>query len=86
MSRVCCCAEGLYRQKQTREAELEQVKSVARQIIEDPIVSDKQRVRETMSDLQDKWQDLSDRLVQIISYSVSSMLSLLSTHHWRNYV
>jgi len=64
----------LYREKETREAELERVKSAARQIIEDPVTSDKQRVREIISDLQDSWQDLSDRLVQIISYSVSLMV------------
>ena len=87
--------QGLYRQKQSREADLERVKTTARQIINDPVTSDKHRVRETLSELQEKWQDLSDRLVQMISYSVSfisysiyclhslldlNKLSILNTH------
>lgn len=74
VSRQCCwcrCVVGLYRQKQSREAELDRVKAIARRLIEDPVTSDKHRVRETLSELQEKWQDLSDRLVQMISYSVS---------------
>ena len=66
---------GLYKQKQTREADLERVKSTARQLIDDPLTSDKRRVRETLSELQEKWQDLSVRLVQMISYSVSFTLA-----------
>ena len=66
-----CCVEGLYRQKQSREADVERVKAIARQIINDPVTADKHRVRETLSELREKWQDLSDRLVQMISYSVS---------------
>ena len=73
-----CDTEGLYRQKQSREADLERVKTVARQIVNDPVTSDKHRVRETLSELQEKWQDLSDRLVQMISYSVSSLCIVLT--------
>jgi len=71
--------EGLYRQKQSRESELERVKAVARGIIEDPVTSDKHRVREMLAELQEKWQDLSDRLVQMISYSVSCISDQLCT-------
>jgi len=73
------CVEGLYRQKKSREADLERVKMMARELIDDPVTSDKQRVRESLSELQDNWQQLSDRLVQIISYSVSYR-SLHSSH------
>jgi len=74
---ACGGVEGLYRQKQSREAGLERVKTTARQIIDDPVTSDKHRVRETLSELQEKWQDLSDRLVQMISYTVSSICTVL---------
>lgn len=53
------------------------MKTTARQIIDDPVTSDKHRVRETLSELQEKWQDLSDRLVQMISYTVSSICTVL---------
>ena len=75
---VIVVVEGLYRQKQSREADIGKVKTLARQIIDDPITSHKHCVRETMSDLQDKWQDLSDRLVQMISYSVSFISTALT--------
>jgi len=73
----CGNVEGLYRQKQSHEADLERVKTIARNIIDDPVTSDKHRVRETLAELQDKWQDLSERLVQMISYSVSSIIVLM---------
>jgi len=79
---ICHGVEGLYRQKQSREADLERVKTTAREIIHDPVTSDKHRVRETLSELQEKWQDLSDRLVQMISYTVSYICTILIVVHF----
>lgn len=62
--------EGLYRQKQTREADIDRIKTVARQLIDDPTTADKHRLRETLGGVQGKWNDLTERLVQMISYTV----------------
>jgi len=62
--------EGLYRQKQGREADMDRLKVLGRELIDDPTTGDKHRLRETLANVQDKWNELTERLVQMISYTV----------------
>ena len=62
--------ESLYRQKQMKQADLEHIKAIGRELIDDPLTGEKHRLRETLADMQGKWHDLTELLVQMISYSV----------------
>lgn len=64
--------EGLYVQKHGKQPDLEKIKTIGRELIDDPITGDKHHLREMIADMQGKWQDLTELLVQMISYSVSS--------------
>ena len=66
--------ESLYVQKQGKQDDLEKIKTIGRELIEDPVTGDKHHLRETIADMQGKWQDLTELLVQMISYSVSSLI------------
>ena len=74
-------AEALYRQKQTHEPEMEAIKTTARDLIDDPSTCDKHAVRDTLSGVQEKWNDMTERLVNMISYSVSDKCDL-SRFQW----
>lgn len=63
--------ESLYVQKQSKQPDLEKIKTIGRVLIDDPVTGDKHHLREMIADMQGKWQDLTELLVQMISYSVS---------------
>ncbi len=63
--------ENLYRAKQDKQPDLESIKKIARQLIDDPNTADKNHLRETLADVQGKWHDLTELLVQMISFAVS---------------
>lgn len=63
--------ENLYRQKQSKQADLDNIKKIGRALINDPNTGDKNRLRETLADTQAKWHDLTELLVQMISFAVS---------------
>ena len=42
----------------------------------DPNTGDKNRLRETLVDVQSKWHDLTELLVQMISFAVSKLCVL----------
>jgi transposase-like protein len=69
--------EGLHRQKQGREADMDRIKTMARELIDDPTTGDKHRLRETLAGVQGKWNELTERLVQMISYTVMNPVSWL---------
>ena len=64
--------ENLYRQKQVKQADLDHIKRVGRALIDDPNTGDVNRLKETLADTQGKWHDLTELLVQMISFAVSS--------------
>jgi hypothetical protein len=68
--------ESLYRQKQGREADMDRLKAMARELIDDPTTGDKHRLRETLAGVQGKWNELTERLVQMISYTVVNLLTI----------
>ena len=59
------------RQKQNKEVDLKAIKNIGKELIADPSTGDKNRLRETMADVQSKWHDLTELLVQMISFAVS---------------
>lgn len=61
--------ENLYVQKHGKQEDLEKIKVIGRELIEDPITGDKHHLKEMIADMQGKWQDLTELLVQMISYS-----------------
>lgn len=63
--------EALYRQKQAKQTDLDSIKAIGRELINDPATGDKNRLRETLADVQSKWHDLTELLVQMISFAVS---------------
>ena len=63
--------EGLYRQKKGKQPDLDSIKVIGRELINDPATGDKNRLRETLADVQAKWHDLTELLVQMISFAVS---------------
>ena len=64
--------ESLYGQKQARQDQLDEIKHAGRDLVEAPNTSDKNQLRETLADVQGKWHDLTELLVQRISFAVSS--------------
>ena len=67
--------ENLYKQKQAKEEDLEKIKTIGRELINGSNAGDKHRLRETLADIQGKWHDLTELLVQMISYAVSNTFS-----------
>ena len=63
--------ESLYNQKQSRQEELDEIKNAGRDMVEAPNTGDKNELRETLADVQGKWHDLTELLVQMISFAVS---------------
>lgn len=74
--------ENLYQHKQGKQKDLDNIKSVGKELIDDPRTGDKHYLRETLADVQGKWHDLTELLVQMISFAVSATLaaSSLSCH------
>ena len=64
--------ENLYKQKQSKQSDLDNIKKIGRSLINDPSTGDKNRLRETLADTQAKWHDLTELLVQMISFAVST--------------
>ena len=64
--------ENLYRQKTAKQTDLNKIKQIGRALINDPNTGDKNRLRETLADTQAKWHDLTELLVQMISFAVST--------------
>ena len=75
--------EKLYVQKGMKQKDLDQIKDAGRELLEDPSTGDKTALRETLADVQAKWHDLTELLVQMISFAVSSLspLLLFFPHH-----
>ena len=72
--------ENLYKQKQGKQQELDNIKKIGRGLISDPTTGDKNRLRETLADVQSKWHDLTELLVQMISFAVSNVrISLINS-------
>jgi hypothetical protein len=69
--------ENLYRQKQTKQADLNKIKKIGRELIADPHTGEKNRLRETLADIQGKWHDLTELLVQMISFTVRTHLVII---------
>ena len=63
--------ENLYRQKQKKQADLDDIKVTGKDLIDNPNTSDKNRLRQTLADIQSNWHDLTELLVQMISFTVS---------------
>ena len=63
--------ESLYRQKQAKQEDLDLIKALARELIEDANTGNKNHLRETLADVQGKWHELTEMLVQMISFAVS---------------
>ena len=55
-----------------RQAELDEIKNSGRDLVEAPNTGDKNELRETLADVQGKWHDLTELLVQMISFAVST--------------
>ena len=74
--------ENLYRQKQKKQADLDDIKVTGKDLIDNPNTSDKNRLRQTLADIQCNWHDLTELLVQMISFTVSvtSYVLLLLWH------
>ena len=67
--------ENLYRQKQSKQEDLNKIKKIGKELITDPYTGEKNRLRETLADIQGKWHDLTELLVQMISFTVSTEVS-----------
>ena len=65
--------EKLYVQKGMKQKDLDQIKDAGRELLEDPSTGDKTALRETLADVQAKWHDLTELLVQMISFAVSRL-------------
>ncbi len=64
--------ENLYKQKQGKQEVLDSIKKIGKELIDDPNTGDKNKLRETLADTQGKWHDLTELLVQMISFAVST--------------
>lgn len=64
--------ENLYKQKNTKQRELDAIRENGRELIDDTETCDKNKLRESLSDIQTKWHELSDLLVNMIFFSVST--------------
>ena len=62
--------ENRYRQKQAKQDDLNNIKLLGRELINNPHTGEKNRVRETLADTQGKWHDLIELLVQMMSFAV----------------
>ena len=63
--------ENLYRQKVGKQKELNNLRKTGKELINNPQTGDKNKLRETLADVQGKWHNLTELLVQMISYAVS---------------
>ncbi|ELT90303.1 hypothetical protein CAPTEDRAFT_205084 [Capitella teleta] len=61
--------ENLYQHKQTKQKDLDNIKNVGKELIDDPRTGDKHQLREVLADVQGKWHDLTELLVQMISFA-----------------
>ena len=64
--------ENLYKQKIVKQAELDHIRSEGRQLVDDPDTCDKNKLREALTDVQTKWHELGELLVQMIFFAVSN--------------
>ena len=66
--------ENLYKQKNAKQSELEAIRAEGRALVDDPETSDKNKLRESLTDIQTKWHELNELLVQMIFFAVSIKL------------
>ena len=70
--------ENRYRQKQAKQEDLNNIKVLGRELVDNPHTGEKNRVRETLADTQSKWHDLIELLVQMMSFAVCSCCTMYS--------
>ena len=63
--------EKLYVQKGMKQKDLDAIKELGKELLDDVSTGDKTALRETLADVQAKWHDLTELLVQMISFAVS---------------
>jgi len=63
--------ENIYRRKTQQQLELDALERTGKELISDPLTGDKIRLRETLADVRDKWRNLTDLIVQMLSTTVS---------------
>ncbi|XP_013386319.2 LOW QUALITY PROTEIN: microtubule-actin cross-linking factor 1, isoforms 1/2/3/5-like [Lingula anatina] len=59
--------EELYRQKQAKQTDLDEIKHTGKELVDSPKTGDKNSLRETIADVHAKWHSLTEMLVQLIS-------------------
>ena len=64
--------EDLYKTKQSKQQDLDAIKMSGKDMLDEPDKSDKSRLREVLSNVQSKWHNLNELLVQMITMSVST--------------
>lgn len=62
----------MYGEKRARQDSLDALRATGRDLVDAPNTGDKNALRETLADVQGRWHDLTELLVQIISFAVSN--------------
>lgn len=62
--------EELYQQKKEKQPELETIKQMISDLLEQPDTSDKSHIRDVQSDVCSKWHDFTELLIDLIVMQV----------------
>lgn len=62
--------EGLHEAKKEKSGEIEELRQMCDQLVDNDGVKDKFAVKETLADVETKWNDLTELLVQHVSLEV----------------
>ena len=70
----------LYNEKREREIDMDNIRGAARAIMEDGRVCDEFAVKESLGEIESKWHELTEHLVQQVSLEVWEILEKLEQH------
>ena len=71
----------LYNEKREREIDMNNIRGAARAIMEDDRVCDEFAVKESLGEIEAKWHELTEHLVQQVSLEVWEILEKLEQHY-----
>ena len=77
--------DTLYGEKREKEFDMENLRSTSRKLMDDDRVNDQFAMKENLSEVESKWHELTELLVQHVSLEVGGLLTLFMLDIFRHY-